>query len=286
VNEEGKAMILRPYQKECAEAVVRAWLGTASTLVVMPTGTGKTVLFADLIRRSFPRRAMVLAHREELIWQACDKIKRVTGLHCEVEMGECRAEMGGLFGGPSVVVSTVQTHNAGGDGGGRMGKFDPRHFGLLIIDEAHHATSPSRAASSCAIRRLADARSPRSLGVLPSGATSTPVDLQCCLFLASRYTANQYRRFPFRLMLAIAQKKSLPPNCTPIAPHPHPVTVVLVVMIVCTQYTINQWNAQENKPKPTSPGIEQIERWVRFPYALPLQKPLQNPSFHHKAGAK
>jgi superfamily II DNA or RNA helicase len=75
-------MILRPYQKDCSNAVVAAWREAVSTLVVMPTGTGKTVLFADLIRRSFPRRAMVLAHREELIWQALDKIKRVTGLNC------------------------------------------------------------------------------------------------------------------------------------------------------------------------------------------------------------
>lgn len=159
-------MILRPYQKDCSNAVVAAWREAVSTLVVMPTGTGKTVLFADLIRRSFPRRAMVLAHREELIWQALDKIKRVTGLNCDIEMADHRSAMDGLFGGPAVVISTIQTHNAGGDGGGRMGKFDPRHFGLLIIDEAHHATSPS-------YRRVIDYyRTNPALRVV--GVTATP----------------------------------------------------------------------------------------------------------------
>jgi superfamily II DNA or RNA helicase len=51
--------------------------------------------------------------------------------------------MHGLTGAPQVVVSTVQTHTAGGDGGGRMTKFDPADFGVVIIDEAHHATAAS-----------------------------------------------------------------------------------------------------------------------------------------------
>ena len=88
---------------------------------------------------------MVLAHRQELIWQAKEKIQRVTGLSVDVEMGEFKADNNaGLFHRKSaVVVSTIQTHIAGGDGSGRIGKFDPMEFGLLIIDEAHHATSPS-----------------------------------------------------------------------------------------------------------------------------------------------
>jgi superfamily II DNA or RNA helicase len=159
-------MILRPYQNDCASAVTTAWQDYVSALAVLPTGCGKTIIFAEVIRRSFPRRAMVLAHREELIWQARDKIQRVTGLNCEVEMGEFRAAMDGLFGGPSVVVSTIQTHCAGGDGGGRMGKFDPHQFGLLIIDEAHHATSPS-------YRRVIDYyRTNPNLRVM--GVTATP----------------------------------------------------------------------------------------------------------------
>jgi superfamily II DNA or RNA helicase len=158
-------MKLRPYQSEAVEAIFAEWQEHDSTLVVMPTGGGKTILFADVIRRVFPRRALVVAHREELIFQARDKIQRVTGLQADVEMGEYRAD-GGLFGSSSVVVSTIQTQCSGGDGGGRMGKFDPARFGVLIIDEAHHATSPS-------YRRVIDYyRTNPELKIL--GVTATP----------------------------------------------------------------------------------------------------------------
>ncbi len=158
-------MILRPYQSAASDAIFTEWQEWDSTLVVMPTGGGKTVLFADVIRRVFPRQALVLAHREELIFQARDKIQRVTGLRADVEMGDYRAE-GGLFGAARVIVSTIQTQCSGGDGGGRMAKFDPQRFGVLIIDEAHHATSPS-------YRRVIDYyRSNPALKVL--GVTATP----------------------------------------------------------------------------------------------------------------
>ena len=96
-------MNLRPYQLAASDAIFKEWQDNDSTLVVMPTGGGKTVLFADVIRRVFPKRALVVAHREELIFQARDKIQRVTGLSADVEMGEYRAD-GGLFGQARVVV--------------------------------------------------------------------------------------------------------------------------------------------------------------------------------------
>ena len=60
-------------------------------------------------------------------------------------MGDLRADLpdGCLFGGPQVVVSSIQTQTAGGDGLGRMSRFNPAMFGILIIDEAHHATADS-----------------------------------------------------------------------------------------------------------------------------------------------
>jgi superfamily II DNA or RNA helicase len=158
-------MILRPYQAAASDAIFKEWLEHDSTLVVMPTGGGKTILFADVIRRVFPRRALVIAHREELIFQARDKIQRVTGLCAEVEMGEYQVQSG-LFGAARVIVSTIQTQCSGGDGGGRMSKFDPAGFGVLIIDEAHHATSPT-------YRRVIDYyRTNPNLKVL--GVTATP----------------------------------------------------------------------------------------------------------------
>ena len=66
----------------------------------------------------------------------------MTGIQGGIEMGENHAT--GWFGDePPYVVSTVQTQCSGGDGGGRMTKFNPYSFGLVVIDEAHHATSAS-----------------------------------------------------------------------------------------------------------------------------------------------
>jgi superfamily II DNA or RNA helicase len=160
-------MILRDYQQKASDSAWTDLTEASSTLVVMPTGCGKTILFADLIRRfnAAGCRAMVLAHREELIFQAADKIKRVTGLSVGVEMADYRLTPGLLQSYP-VVVSTVQTQTAGGDGAGRMAKFDPKDYGLLIIDEAHHATADS-------YRRVINYyRNNPSLRVL--GVTATP----------------------------------------------------------------------------------------------------------------
>jgi superfamily II DNA or RNA helicase len=160
-------MKLRPYQLQASQAIMASWQQYDTALAVMPTGTGKTVLFSDVIRRVFPRKALVLAHRAELIHQAKDKIQRVTGYRVEVEMAALRADLhAGLFASPQVIVSSIQTQAAGGDGGGRMAKFDPMMFGVLIIDESHHATAKS-------YRRVIDyyRQNPR-LKVL--GVTATP----------------------------------------------------------------------------------------------------------------
>lgn len=132
----------RPYQETAVTAVYKEWEEAQSTLVVMPTGTGKTVMFAEVIRRKQPDRSMVLAHREELIWQARDKIEKMTGLDCDIEMADYKASQGTWFHRP-VVISTIQSQIAGRNGYHRMSKFKPTDFGLLVIDEGHHATAES-----------------------------------------------------------------------------------------------------------------------------------------------
>lgn len=157
-------MILRDYQKEASDSVIQEFKENDSTLGVMYTGGGKTIIFADIIKRMRPQRAIVLAHREELIWQARDKIEATTGLNCEIEMANLRAD-NTLFSKADVVISTIQTQIAGNNGG-RMTKFNPEDFGLLIIDEAHHATADT-------YRRTIDYfRKNSSLKVL--GVTATP----------------------------------------------------------------------------------------------------------------
>ena len=84
-------MKMRPYQDAAIAGAFEAWKEAASALIVLPTGLGKTVVFSEVIRRFQPTRAIVIAHREELIFQAAEKIKKVTGLDGGIEMGGFRA---------------------------------------------------------------------------------------------------------------------------------------------------------------------------------------------------
>jgi len=130
--------ILRPYQQAAVEATFREWQEHDSTVAILPTGTGKTQIFCEIIRRMQPAKALVLAHRSELVYQAFNRLKSF-GLDAEIEMADLRANAK-TFLAP-VVVSTVQTQAAGGESK-RMHRFDPDDFSVVICDEAHHFTSP------------------------------------------------------------------------------------------------------------------------------------------------
>jgi superfamily II DNA or RNA helicase len=124
---------LRPYQLEAIEAVEREWNSVRSTLLVLPTGAGKTVVFVEVARRQHGR-ILVLAHREELIDQAVQKFEAV-GITAEVEKAERRA---GKMNTSPVVVASVQTLR-----GRRLRAWDPSAFSAVIVDEAHHAVAAS-----------------------------------------------------------------------------------------------------------------------------------------------
>jgi superfamily II DNA or RNA helicase len=127
-------MILRNYQQECHDSIIDKWRTHISTLAVLATGLGKTIIFAHIIKTMQPKRALVVAHRAELIYQACDKIERAAGLACEIEMADRMASTN-LFHRTPVVVATVQTMKD------RLDKFKPTDFGVVVVDEAHHGTS-------------------------------------------------------------------------------------------------------------------------------------------------
>lgn len=111
-----------------------------STLVVAPTGAGKTVMMGEMCRRfPKPKRILLLAHRDELIRQAADKIGRMTGETCEIEKAELESDENGWTRKARIVVASVQTLNSQRNSRFRMEKFDPFEFGLLLVDEAHHA---------------------------------------------------------------------------------------------------------------------------------------------------
>jgi superfamily II DNA or RNA helicase len=133
---------LRDYQIAAVEAVLKEWEEVRSTLIVEPTGTGKTTIFSNIIDRVQPARCMVLAHREELIFQAKQRIEDQADLQCDMEMAEFDASIHQLFKAP-VVAATVQTMISGIGERRRMHRFDPYDFGYLIIDEGHHSTARS-----------------------------------------------------------------------------------------------------------------------------------------------
>jgi superfamily II DNA or RNA helicase len=129
-------MTLRPYQVEAVEAVLREWQTNLRTLLVLPTGCGKTIVFASICERLVAdgARVLVLAHREELIRQAVDKIAKATGLSCAVEKAE---EFAGSYCLERVVVGSVQTLLSQTR---REALPAPTH---IIVDEAHHVLSAS-----------------------------------------------------------------------------------------------------------------------------------------------
>lgn len=139
-------MELRDYQEDAVTAAMSAMRGGGSTLLVMATGLGKTIVFAEVVRRYMAqgtgRRALVLAHRQELIHQAADKMRRVVQCDVEIEMGDLRASEN-FYSRAPVIVSSVQTQVAGRGSTQRMHKFKPEQFGIVIVDEAHHAVGAS-----------------------------------------------------------------------------------------------------------------------------------------------
>ena len=125
-------IVLRDYQIDAKLAIEAALKTNGSTLLVMATGTGKTVVFAKVIKDSPSGRVMIVAHREELIHQAANQIERVTGEQADIEMADRRADSSILYEPARVVISSVQTQNSG-NGRLRMEKFDPFDFDLLIV---------------------------------------------------------------------------------------------------------------------------------------------------------
>lgn len=120
---------LRPYQLTAVESVLSGLDEFRKQLGVAPTGSGKTLMFSHLAQRMLPKKTLILAHRSELIFQAQDKLHRATGIMAEVEKAECSASLR-----CDVVIGSVQTMQ-----GKRLEMWPKDHFGLVVIDECHHA---------------------------------------------------------------------------------------------------------------------------------------------------
>ncbi len=126
---------IRPYQHSAIDGTFRAFEKFDSTLLVMPTGTGKTTVFVTIGQRwPAPQRVLVIAHREELIQQAAERVERLTGQWPGIEMACDKVDQNDPC---KWVVSSVQTLSRET----RLCKFEPSQFGLVIVDEAHHAVA-------------------------------------------------------------------------------------------------------------------------------------------------
>lgn len=131
-------MELRAYQQEAEDAILTEWKnGIKKTLLVLPTGCGKTIVFAKVAEECVRegRRVLILAHRGELLDQAADKIAKTTGLGCAVEKAE-NSCIGSWY---RIVVGSVQSLMREK----RLGQFPEDYFDTIIIDEAHHCISDS-----------------------------------------------------------------------------------------------------------------------------------------------
>ena len=122
-----RVVALRPYQIDAVESILTSFGDHDKNLAVMPTGSGKTIVFAEIANRLRPRKTLILAHREELIDQAVDKIRKVSGaVTIGIEKAERTANLT-----DDIVVASVQSMLR------RPDKFPMSHFGLIVCDEAH-----------------------------------------------------------------------------------------------------------------------------------------------------
>jgi len=97
-------MGLRAYQMKARQDIHTGFSNFDRQLGVLPTGSGKTILFSRMAQDFQPQRTLIIAHREELISQAVDKLEAATGIEAQVEMGDDRASLDA-----PVVVASVQT---------------------------------------------------------------------------------------------------------------------------------------------------------------------------------
>lgn len=124
-------MNLRPYQRECVDIIMES--DCRRQTIVMPTGCGKTVTFAALAKE-MNVRTLILAHRDELLDQAIDKIRMVWP---EVDIGKVKAETNEYTA--QVVVASVQSATKDR----RLEQLKEQNFKLCICDECHHSTADS-----------------------------------------------------------------------------------------------------------------------------------------------
>ena len=131
---------LRDYQKEAKQKIYQAWDEVNNVMFQMPTGTGKTVLFASIINDLFMQhelknvrvvKILIVAHRDELINQISSHISKRCIKHGIIQGGQKKNYQLPIQVGS---INTVSHKN-------REAEIRALNFDYIIIDEAHHATA-------------------------------------------------------------------------------------------------------------------------------------------------
>ena len=166
-----------PIQENAVDAAELALHEAGSSLMVLPTGLGKTVCFAELARRyrdEHGLRTLVVAHTEELIDQAADKMVRFGGLSVGIEMAERRVDITNELYPVDVVITSMQSMSRPS----RLARYPSDSFGLIVIDEAHRSAAVSYGKIIDHFRGIIRDEKGEPAGVLESthllGVTATP----------------------------------------------------------------------------------------------------------------
>lgn len=130
---------LRDYQNKAISAVKSDFQkGVNKQVLILATGLGKTIIFCKLISDMIAetgKKALILAHREELLTQAKEKLLSVDqSLDVGIEQGINYADIN-----HDVVIASIPT--LGREGSDRINRFNPNDFAVVIVDECHHANN-------------------------------------------------------------------------------------------------------------------------------------------------
>lgn len=151
----------RPYQQDVIDGALKLWAaGLRRIAAVLATGAGKTVIFSLIAKLSIATGlpVLVVAHRRELIDQAVGKLADVNpGARIGRMDGRAKQYLA------EIVVGSIQTCSTPGG----LDKLGSRRWGLIIIDETHHAAADSYT------RMLQALRAYESDGPLVLGVTAT-----------------------------------------------------------------------------------------------------------------
>ena len=123
---------LRPYQRDCCNAVWSKWREYDKLLAVLPTGSGKTLIGLSLAKHVISQggRILWLAHRDELIRQPQARAREFLGMECAIEKAKETA-FGSLY---PITIGSVQSLCREK----RLHKFKPDHYTHIVVDETHH----------------------------------------------------------------------------------------------------------------------------------------------------